>query len=86
MNNYLHTDKMEMIWIIYVSSLISNPNFKDEKEMAQKRILYFLDQLNKLLLHDSRSIRIICLHLYATLFRYYKKLNTKYETKNYQMV
>lgn len=26
---YKNTDKMEMIWIIYVASVLTHPNFKD---------------------------------------------------------
>lgn len=84
MLKYRKTDKMEMIWMIYVAALINHPDFEKDKEVAEKRIRYFLGHIEGLVLHDTRSARRISLYLYPVLIRILKKLNTEFETKPYE--
>lgn len=64
--------------MIFVISVASNPNFLDDKEIAQHKILYFLKHLEGLILHPARSTRRISLYIYPALIRILKKLNAQY--------
>lgn len=42
MLKYRKTDKMEIIWMIYVAAVVLHPDFLKDKQLAEKRIMYFL--------------------------------------------
>lgn len=45
MLKYRKMDKMEMIWMIFVISVISHPDFEKDKEIAKTKVMYFLKHL-----------------------------------------